>query len=714
VPRRRGNRPVATLRAIAAGIALLAASQEAAALSSGAPRGTPLVGRPLQISIPVSWDRGEAPPCVRAEFLQGESPGGPLRWRLDQTSEGNGLLRLGSSLPVQEPVVSVQIALGCGQQYTREYVLLAEPPSAARDTQAAGDAGTDLPVALAPLALAPATSLGPAKPADPPARTAAAAAPAASATPAASSTASPTPAPRPQRAKRAHAGAPRPAAAPQKHEDASRRHEDAPRLASAKPAPAAEKPSGPRLTLEPLDVEVDEAPVLRLTGSLAPSAPAASGGLPRSDARELWQALNTTPEQQAAQAQAAAALQTELKAMRELVQRYGAETRATTQRLEQVSGERDLMLHVLLGLVVVLGGGFGYLLWLRSRENRVLRSWWEEEHRTPVVKPAKPATPVAAPAAAAPTAAADAPPSEAPATDPSTAPEDLLELPDFLELDQGRVLSAEELLGLKEKADFFLAVGQPEKAVQLLESQLQEHASSPFVWLDLLDLCRRLERSEDYERLRLAFQKLFSARIPAFQAATPESHGLEDHPRALSRITQLWGTPRVLKVIEESLFEEAKPGSINFDLEASRDLLLLYGIASEALAQSAERENIGAAFPATMRSPLVPTTAPETEPVPLAALDQVQWPAARLPPEGAAQLQAAGTAPAENAPLMEWATAPVVPPQVDVAPAPAPRPAPAVAEAAAPDIDLGHLHPLLPDLDFSLSLSPAVPAEPVR
>jgi hypothetical protein len=290
---------------------------------------------------------------------------------------------------------------------------------------------------------------------------------------------------------------------------------------------------------------------------------------------------------------------------------------------------------------------------------------------------------VDAPVSTAPAAAApESVPAEPSTTGASTKPEELVDLPEFLGFDQGRELSAEELLVLKEKADFFLAVGQPDKAVQLLESQLQEHASSPFVWLDLLDLCRRLERREDYERLRLAFQKLFSARMPAFEAATQESNGLEDHPRALSRITQLWGTPRVLKVIEDSLFEEPKPGSIKFDLEASRDLLLLYGIASEALATSSERENFGAGFPNTMRAPLVPATATETEPVPLAALDQLNWPASLLPPDGQAPS--------------------------------APTPAPGRAPAAAPDIHLGDLDPLLPDLDFSLSLSPAAPPEGVR
>jgi pilus assembly protein FimV len=627
VPLTRGGRPAHRLRIAAAGLGLLACVTQAVALSSGAPRGTPLIGRPLQVSIPLSWERGEAPPCVRAEFLQGESPGGPLHWRLDQTSETTGLLRLTSGLPVQEPVVSVQVALGCGQQFAREYVLLSEPPHEARDAQAAAQAGAGLPVAIAPLALAPAARLAAAAPAQ-----------------------------RTQRARRVQRAQPAAAKA-------------------AAPARAA----GPRLKLEPIDIAIDESPVLRLTSSLAATAPA---GVPaataaRADARGLFQALNTSPEQHAAQLEAAQVLQAELKEMRELVQRHGAESRAATLRLEQVRGERDLVLNILGALVVVLGGALAWLLWLRSRESAVMRRWWEDEHGAP---------PVARGLAPAPATSQPPPAAE-------------VDLPDFLEVDQGRMLGAEELLGLKERADFFLAVGQPEKALQLLESQLQEHTNSPFVWLDLLDLCRRLERREDYERLRIGFQKLFAARMPAFDAAMPESGGLEGHPRALSRITQLWGTTRVLKVIEDSLFEDPKPGSITFDLEASRELLLLYGIASEALASSALRENIGASFPSTMRTPLVaaPAAPSETEPVPLAALDQISWPASLVPAEPGSESGVDVVVEVE-------------PRSVPAALAPEAT-APAAQAAAAPDIDLGHLDPLLPDdLDFCLSL----PAPPQR
>jgi len=49
----------------------------------------------------------------------------------------------------------------------------------------------------------------------------------------------------------------------------------------------------------------------------------------------------------------------------------------------------------------------------------------------------------------------------------------------------------------------------------------------------------------------------------------------------LSRITALWPTPKVLDVIEESIFRKPGQGSQTFDLEAYRELLMLYAVAKE-------------------------------------------------------------------------------------------------------------------------------------
>lgn len=665
---------------LVAGLGLLACVLEAAALSSGAPRGTPLIGRTLQLTIPVSWERGEQPPCVRAEFLQGESPGGPLRWRLDQVGEGSGLLRLFSTLPVQEPAITVQVALGCGQQFSREYVLLAEPPNEAREAQVAAET-PELPVALAPLPLASATTLS-----------------SLSRSEAAAPAAAPAPAAGPQRSARSERAArtrTRTAAA-----DA-----DAPRREPSGRAPPArpELPSAratPRLKLEPIDIAIDEAPVLRLTSTLAALPNAAPAG--HAAALGVAPAAATTPEQQAAQAAAAKAVETELRAMRELVQRYGAETRAVTQRLEKVSSERDLVVNVLAGLVVLLGAGMGWLLWQRSRESAARRAWWDQGQGAPYVPPqdseAAVAAELAAVSAGAATARAAAPPVpdpgepvEQPVPFESTSAFDLFELPDFDDLDQTRMPTVEELLELREKIAFFNAAEQPERAVLLLESRLkQQTGGSPFIWLELLSLCRRLGMRDEHERVRKGFQKQFSVRFPRLTEPEPPSEGLEAHPAVLARISEVWRLPRVLQVIEDALFLDPTPRSVAFDLEASRELLMLHALATQVQAQPVTA-GVEEPFPATMHAPLMelPDVAP-------------RMPAPAPEPEPEPEPQPAPAAAPRQLEVLQWEESahlalPTLP-TLETRPAPE---APRTDQAPSPDIDLESMQSLLPDdLDF--------------
>src|SRR5690606_27774432 len=74
----------------------------------------------------------------------------------------------------------------------------------------------------------------------------------------------------------------------------------------------------------------------------------------------------------------------------------------------------------------------------------------------------------------------------------------------------------------------------------------------------------------------------FTGEVPDFDRFDQPSASLEYYARALSRIVALWPSPRVLDVIEESIFRKpGLPGAERFTLEAYRELLLLYHVASE-------------------------------------------------------------------------------------------------------------------------------------
>ncbi|GAC1608221.1 MAG: hypothetical protein NVS3B2_17540 [Ramlibacter sp.] len=132
-----------------------------------------------------------------------------------------------------------------------------------------------------------------------------------------------------------------------------------------------------------------------------------------------------------------------------------------------------------------------------------------------------------------------------------------------------------------------MSLGQTDQAIEVLESHIQNNVeTSALVWLDLLAIYRSLKRREDYELLRTDFQRVFNAQVPDYDTTPTVSAGLEDYPRALSRIAARWPTPRVMDVIEDSMFRKPGLGGEPFDLEAYRELVMLYNLGREVVQPS--------------------------------------------------------------------------------------------------------------------------------
>jgi hypothetical protein len=418
-----------------------------------------------------------------------------------------------------------------------------------------------------------------------------------------------------------------------------------PQASARRSGPAAGRP---RLSLELLDVAIDQAAPLKPSGTLA--APGQPGALPRAEAAAAWQALRTPPTPEVAQA-LQAANEAELRQLRGLAQRQA-------DQLNKLEHERDLIRDIVAALAGAIALGLGVLLWRRTRETR-RAAWWDDEQDRDR-QPLRAAPPPPAPAP--PPEDVDSGWSEMGASQVSSQPATLrvglATLPDPTTapvaapavgfgdsvLGRGRLPSAEELLDVQERANFFMAINQHDQAIELLETRLLEHyGTSPFLWLDLLDLCRTLDRPDDYERVRRRFQRAFAARLPAFEAPPEHSEGLERYPRALSRIELLWPTQKVLQEIEKSLFAAPADGAIQFDLEASRELLLLYSIASEVVEADASLSLPGVGeVPsneealATQPVPLIDLDLNEPEPVVAHGLDlDVDFTALESPPPAA-------------------------------------------------------------------------------
>jgi hypothetical protein len=546
------------------------AAWPAGAIGFGQATPSTVLGRPLDFRVVVRLAPGETldPACVRAAVTVGDAPvPGPGIGTLVTTGpDDSAVVRVRTTMRVEEPVVSVQVEAGCTQRVARRYTVFADPPAAVAAVEAA-----TLPEAAPAAAPSTAAVPDPARAVAPERVAAAAPAPA----PAVQASAPTKTAPRPRKPRRAD------------------------------PAPAVERPvARARLRLD--------APA-----ELAPPAPPALS-------EEGMVLVDQANEAVKAAIAAASASQQRIVALEDSVRQLTAaavEQRELVDLLRRRTEQTDAAGRWTwpLALAAIVLAALAAWLWsrLRDLERERQRGWLAAARAAspappvppppsqvpvlverggrnpsagllgaglaPVHQPTPsempdpaPALPPAAGARREPTTRAAPPPMEqtrplmAAHNASGTAPE-------------SRAVTAEELIDLEQQAEFFVVLGQDDSAIELLVAHLRDSGgASPLPYLKLLDIYRRLGDHEAYERTRDRFNQRFNAHAPSWDASGGDGRGREDYPAVIRWIQRVWPKPLDAMAELESLLFRRDGGEL-FELAAYRELLLLYALARDLL-----------------------------------------------------------------------------------------------------------------------------------
>ncbi len=143
---------------------------------------------------------------------------------------------------------------------------------------------------------------------------------------------------------------------------------------------------------------------------------------------------------------------------------------------------------------------------------------------------------------------------------------------------------AEEILDEIQQAEFWMDMQQPQRAIEILESNWgSERPSSPLPWLYLFDLYRMVDDKDKYAELTERFEHIFNGKVIPWEDRESLQHqrSLEDFPVLLKKITQLWTTPEIVPFMENLLIDDRDGRRQGFDLTAYRDILFLANIAYE-------------------------------------------------------------------------------------------------------------------------------------
>nr|WP_295776976.1 hypothetical protein [Rhodoferax sp.] len=595
------------VKAYVCGVVMLCTAMGSAGLTLGRAQGAIFVGKPLDLRVQLQADASEElqSSCMSAEVFYGETLVDPSRVSVSiddaQGAGGKGpTVRVTAAVLIDEPIVTVNFRVGCQQKSSKRYTLfpdvatnVVEPASRAPAPRGAA-ADVALPVAGA-------TATGSARASDAkPKRS--------RSTPVAPEAAS--------------ASKPAPMAkvtGPAQPVDAT---------AGASPpfAKAAAKTSGKsRLKLDPLDLSIERDPVLRATTELL-TMPQENAAL-RAEAAALWRALNASPEELLLDEAKARAFEKDLKSLYAVTaenQKGLVDLVAKVQRAESQRYANGLV-YTLAALCLVLLLGLVWV-WRRARAARPM-SWMEvvddaddslmaELVKSPPVSRtsahgALASRPAALSAAApkpviTPTANVD-PPAAVPLTtldfdldafelhpkpkaDVAASPPASTARPPSpggardlsMSVSGGlRAIDSAELLDVRQQADFFLALGEHQKAIDVLTTRIaQVGESSPLVCLDLLKIYHKLGRESEFEFMRQEFNNWFTGRVPVIDDFSNEGRSLEKYPKVIDQIVALWPDSRVLEYIENCIYHHSTDVyEPDFDLLAYRELLLLHGIA---------------------------------------------------------------------------------------------------------------------------------------
>ena len=373
------HRPWLSL-AIGSVTALAVASAAAAGLGSGA--SSAVLGQPLDFSVQVRLDSGDSvtPECVTAEVTAGDRrvPPGLVRALLEMTGPETARVRVQTQTSIDEPVIGIQLSVGCTARMTRRYVVLADPPHTAAQATAPAFAANPAPVPDAALASSapPPAALNAAATANTSAmQTAADASPS-------RAVAVPAQSPR-TRADRARAVAP-PVARPRAQRRESNREAD--RAARAAKAANAAKAGAPaRLTLEAAEAPLRSTEAAAVEEALAAVAQAAGA------ARAAASAASASAERMATLERTVDQLRTESKASRDLA----AQVR---QRLADTEGASAWMLPLMV-VAALLAALAAWLAWRLGQVQTARQQGWRDASVASAAVPAQDMAPSRQPTA---------------------------------------------------------------------------------------------------------------------------------------------------------------------------------------------------------------------------------------------------------------------------------------------------------------------------
>lgn len=489
------------------------------ALTIGQPQEGVWIGKPLNLTIPLGLDVAESATglCLAVEAVQGDSRIDEQQLSVSVEPGANPLaprMHVRSTRTIDEPFLTLTVKAGCDMRSTRRYVLFADVPPASSLPSTGVSGRPQFPSSREPVPSASPTS----------AVRRGATARSTSASSSITGKRSAIDAPSRQITSRV-IGAASPDA----------KLAELPVRKAAKPAVTPvrkEAASVPRtrLQVDAFDLAPSADSMPKTVATLVPTVGAAGGEAPVPSANTaLTGSVNAPSEVASQEALRLKSLETTLVGLRQQIadnQRTLVEMRSELSEARRSQYANPLMYALVFLLLLALTGLA--LLWrIARRANAAI--WWgggASELSTgkidnlPVVREV---------------ASSNADASHVnfhPTTHPAQLQDDTRKQVDEVSENKSELHAPlntkddgvahrdgkfEELFGVQQEAEFFVALGQHDQAIAALKDHIAANpATSANAYLDLLTIYQSLGRQDEYLGLRLEFMRAFNTEVPEF------------------------------------------------------------------------------------------------------------------------------------------------------------------------------------------------------
>jgi hypothetical protein len=159
-------------------------------------------------------------------------------------------------------------------------------------------------------------------------------------------------------------------------------------------------------------------------------------------------------------------------------------------------------------------------------------------------------------------------------------------------------LSVDELIDLEQQADFYIALGQEDAAIDLLMGHVRSSGgASPMPYLKLLAIYRGRSDGDAYERIRERFNRRFNARAPSWEEYGQQKRNLEDYQSVHERVGAAWKNPAEAVDLVQALLYRRDASPETFELPAYEELLFLHAVARDVLEHMTNPDGVDLLLP---------------------------------------------------------------------------------------------------------------------